>query len=481
MLDDHTGLSGNCVCSMALQDATVPMDQADAPESSPHLARVRTIRDLIGRGDLEGAKAKLLAYAREAGASELEDEVILLSHRLASLMREHLQTGKDVTVERAQIARSLLTHLKEVEKLVRDRPANDAAPDRRGLRGGVAAAEPTQTVSEVHRSRLSKARKRFEAGQSPPPEPSDVVVECKGVGRRYKRSAAAFELSGVDLVLRSGQITGLIGENGAGKSTLLRVVAGQLAHTDGQLRYPLLGRQGTWRTIRPRIAFIEQQPTRWYGPVCETLHLSAAAAGHRGDANQREVDFWIYRLGLERYREALWSELSGGYKVRFELARALLTQPTLLILDEPLAALDVIAQSTFLQDLRDLTDDRSGPDSMLVSSQHLHEIELIADRLLFLRQGNVVFSGASEELKGRWSDHLTELTCDGPRSAVESALVELGALDVEFLAGRYLVRSSKELTPALLLNGLLARNVVVSFFHDISSSTRRLFERQGGL
>ncbi len=93
----------------------------------------------------------------------------------------------------------------------------------------------------------------------------------------------------------------------------------------------------------------------------------------------------LARYGLQEYQNAQWDEISGGYKIRFELARALVAQPKLLLLDEPLAYLDVITRQRFLIDLRAIASSLENPIPIVVTSQHLYEIEAIADQLVISR------------------------------------------------------------------------------------------------
>src|SRR5204863_8033249 len=119
----------------------------------------------------------------------------------------------------------------------------------------------------------------------------------------------------------------------------------------------------------------------WYGSLRSNLHYESAIHGIRGADNEREVDYIVERLGLTNELDRRWYELSGGYKLRFALARGLVWKPALLVLDEPLANLDFIAQQVVLKDLRHLTNSLRYPLSVFVSSQHVHEIEDVSDKL----------------------------------------------------------------------------------------------------
>src|SRR5262249_52990640 len=189
-----------------------------------------------------------------------------------------------------------------------------------------------------------------------------------------------------------------------------------------------------------------------------------------------EVDFILHRLGLAQYRDHTWSEISGGYQMRFELAKALISQPKCLILDEPLAPLDIVTQQLFLQDLRDLAHAVRHPLPILVSSQHLYEIETIADQMLVLNDGKCLYYGKVGELGNAQEDKLFELSCALPRSRLEQLLAALPGGSVEEFGNSYNVRVAKSVTGTDVLHALQNTNVEVTYFRDISHSVRRFFE-----
>src|SRR5690606_22151851 len=123
--------------------------------------------------------------------------------------------------------------------------------------------------------------------------------------------------------------------------------------------------------------FIPQRIPKWYGLLKDNLHFSAAIAGLTGAENELMVDFMLERLNLTQYALLTWEQISSGYRTRFELARILLQKPQLLILDEPLANLDINAQQTILNDLRFITKSAYNPMGILLSSQQLHEVEKV--------------------------------------------------------------------------------------------------------
>jgi ABC-2 type transport system ATP-binding protein len=181
-------------------------------------------------------------------------------------------------------------------------------------------------------------------------------------------------------------------------------------------------------------------------------------------------------LGLNCYRDSTWNEISGGYKTRFELARAMVCKPKLLVLDEPLAPLDVFAQKTFLEDLRDLAASRRAPLPMVISSQHLYEIELIASQLIFLRKGEVAYLGCPNAFNSPDGCNLFEIACNAEQHELRNVLLDIDVCTVDSLGMRFLVRTPNSLDGNTLLTRLLSHGFSIGFFHDLTHSTRRLFE-----
>ena len=198
------------------------------------------------------------------------------------------------------------------------------------------------------------------------------LLEAKNISKKYSNSA--FSLKPISLKLRTGNVLGVVGENGNGKTTLLRMLGGQLALDDGKIDYSLLDNPDNY-AIKNHVAFIPQRIPKWYGLLKDNLHFSAAIAGTHGTENELMVDYMLERLNLRAYAHLNWDRISSGYRTRFEIARILLQKPQLLILDEPLANLDIKAQQTILTDLIYMAKGAHNPMGIILSSQQLHEVE----------------------------------------------------------------------------------------------------------
>jgi len=218
-----------------------------------------------------------------------------------------------------------------------------------------------------------------------------------GVVRR-----GSFELS-LDLEVGPGEVLGVLGPNGAGKSTLLRAVAGLVGLAEGRLSVG--GR--TWQDattflpVEERRAGVVFQDYRLFPhlDVLDNVGFAARSAGASRAASRRTARGWLERLGLADLAGRRPRDLSGGQAQRVALARALAREPEVLLLDEPMAALDAGARIEVRAFLRRHLADVAGP-TVLVTHDPL-EAMVLADRLLVVEQGRAVQLGTPAEVARR--------------------------------------------------------------------------------
>jgi NitT/TauT family transport system ATP-binding protein len=178
----------------------------------------------------------------------------------------------------------------------------------------------------------------------------------RGIGKRFRSGVAA--LTGIDLDISEGEFLSLVGPSGCGKTTLLRIIAGLVEPSEGERRL-LLAADGGGRMSRGRVGFVFQDPTLMpWSTVADNVLLPFRIAGRAGPAERGRVGAELRAVGLAGFERAYPRQLSGGMRMRVSIARALVTDPDLLLLDEPFAALDEITRMALNDDLLRLWESR---------------------------------------------------------------------------------------------------------------------------
>jgi NitT/TauT family transport system ATP-binding protein len=173
------------------------------------------------------------------------------------------------------------------------------------------------------------------------------VVTLRGVGKKFPGGVAALE--NLDLDVRSGEFVSLLGPSGCGKSTALRLIAGLTEPSSGEIDW--LRPEDVGAKAALGIGFVFQEPTLMpWATVAANVHLPLKLQGIATDAQPR-IEAALARVGLASFARSYPRELSGGMKMRASIARALVTEPRLLLMDEPFAALDEITRFRLNNDL----------------------------------------------------------------------------------------------------------------------------------
>ena len=221
------------------------------------------------------------------------------------------------------------------------------------------------------------------------------LVELADVGKTFPNGAVA--LAGVDLAIRRGEFVSLLGPSGCGKSTALRLIADLTAPTTGRVTrawdvapQPTAGRDCRVGWAHP-VGCVFQEPTLLpWSSVWNNVYLPLRLRGVGRAAAKSRVEEAIKLVGLQGFEQAYPRELSGGMKMRASVARALVTEPQLLLLDEPFAALDEITRFRLNDDLHQLWRQRRW--GALFITHSVFESVYLSNRVLVMssRPGRIV-------------------------------------------------------------------------------------------
>jgi heme exporter protein A len=207
-------------------------------------------------------------------------------------------------------------------------------------------------------------------------------------------------LKNIQLVLRQGEVLALLGPNGAGKSTLLKCLAGLVPHTGSKELFGTVDRHD--QEVKRRIGYLGHESFLYMKlSATENLLFYAGLYGKGIDPGAMLADFH-----LAAARDQLVETFSRGMKQRLSLARALLPDPQLLLLDEPFTGLDQQAGELLEAKIRDL----KGRITLILTTHELERAYEMADRFLILRNGRQTFFGPREEITGGIRDFYREKT-----------------------------------------------------------------------
>ncbi|GAB7540144.1 dipeptide ABC transporter ATP-binding protein [Burkholderia sp. 3C] len=337
----------------------------------------------------------LLQARREAG-----DALLLISHDLAVVaeLADRVLVMRHGRVVEQGDARAVLAA--PAHPYTRQLLAAIPTPASRGFRLSPQARDEDLAgdvaphASDITQARLPLPLKRIDT--------SAQVLTVDAVTKRYGHDDTAPAVADISFTLAKGETLGIVGESGSGKSTVARIVLGLVAPDAG--RVTLGGEpwsdvsEAARRARRAGLQLIAQDPGSSFDPrytVEQIIGESLDAVRVFGDARRHRVRQLLdeVRLGagcLTRYPR----ELSGGQRQRVAIARAFAPNPSLLVADEPVSALDVSIQAQVLDLLADLQAEHG--TAMLFISHDLGVVHHVADRVLVMRRGQVVEHGAVE-------------------------------------------------------------------------------------
>ena len=219
------------------------------------------------------------------------------------------------------------------------------------------------------------------------------AVEIRGLKKSFGKVQA---LDGVDLTIKQGEFLGLLGPNGAGKTTTINILTGLVIRQEGITE--IFGKDTVkdYRFTRSKVGIAAQELSiDWFFPVEKLLLFHAGYYGLPIKQAKSRVDKIIKKLGLEEKRSTTLRQLSGGMKRRYQLAKALVHDPDIIILDEPTAGVDVELRHELWDYLRKL---HSNGKTILLTTHYIEEAELLCERVAIINKGKIIKDGSPIEL-----------------------------------------------------------------------------------
>ncbi|MDU7214712.1 ABC transporter ATP-binding protein [Clostridium sp.] len=295
-------------------------------------------------------------------------------------------------------------------------------------------------------------------------------VSFNNVTKEFKNKTV---LKGVSFNIEAGDIYGLIGENGAGKTTLLKLIVNLLKPTSGNIQ--VLGKEikkDSYDYLRNIGALIDEPVFYKKLTLYENFKVHCE---YLGFYDEEKLESVLKRVGLHNKKDRKIKELSFGEKQRLAIAYALITEPELLILDEPTNGLDTIA----IVELREilLKLNREFNTTIIISSHAINELETLVNKVMFLKNGEIVENGLLEEIKEKCSVYI-EIEVEDSSKALAILEKELNIRNMK-LINKGTIRVYEALEERKnILSTLVKNDVEVLSFNMVQISLEEYFIRK---
>jgi ABC-2 type transport system ATP-binding protein len=300
------------------------------------------------------------------------------------------------------------------------------------------------------------------------------AIEIGDLHKSYRGTPA---LRGIDLVVPQGQFFGLLGPNGAGKSTTIHILTGLVKFSRGTVR--VLGRDVVrdYRFTRRAIGLAPQEfKFDRFFPIKELLILQAGYYGIPRRQAEPRADRLLERFGLaEKADERIW-RLSGGMKRRLLIAKAMVHDPEVLILDEPTAGVDVELRRTLWAYLRELN---ARGTTVLLTTHYIEEAEALCEEVAIIDRGRIVARGSPQHLVETGGDRRLEIRLTEPPPVPLPEVVAAHQVSVEDERISIRARHPRQILPAVL-EGLYDAGLKIEEVRIVESSLEEVFVQLTG-
>ena len=219
------------------------------------------------------------------------------------------------------------------------------------------------------------------------------AIKITNLKKSYDKTVA---LKGIDISIKDGAFFGLLGPNGAGKTTTINILTGLVNKDSGETKVFNKDTEKDFRFTRSQIGISAQEFSQdWIFSLEKLLYFQAGYFGIRKKDAELKVNELFDKLGLNEKRNSRLRQLSGGMKRRFQIAKALVHDPDILILDEPTAGVDVELRHELWNYLREL---HNKGKTILLTTHYIEEAELLCDNVSIIDEGKILKQGSPKSL-----------------------------------------------------------------------------------
>ena len=226
---------------------------------------------------------------------------------------------------------------------------------------------------------------------------SKIAIKIKDLKKSYNGIEA---LKGINIEIPRGEFFGLLGPNGAGKTTTINILTGLVFKDAGSC---LVFNQDTinnYRYTRSKIGIAAQElSVDWFFTIEKLLYFQAGYYGITPEKAKNTIDELLFRLGLYKKKDSRLRQLSWGMKRRFQIAKSLVHDPDILILDEPTAGVDVELRHDLWKYLRELNDNGK---TILLTTHYIEEAELLCEKVAIIDEGKILKKGTPKQLTNEY-------------------------------------------------------------------------------
>ena len=223
---------------------------------------------------------------------------------------------------------------------------------------------------------------------------NNLAIKIINLFKSYENFKA---VNGIDLEIKKGEFYGLLGPNGAGKSTTINSITSLVKPSNGSIEIFGKNIEEDFRFARSKVGIAHQEVSQdWFFPIEQLLYFQAGFYGILRKDSKDRIEYLLNKLGLFKHRSKKMRELSGGMKRRLQIAKALVHDPDIIILDEPTAGVDVELRHDLWSYLQEL---HSEGKTILLTTHYIDEAELLCEKVGIIDKGKLIVEDSVDNLK----------------------------------------------------------------------------------